>query len=132
MLRPFAHLVACYWMLLRVVAQSLKPVKLFSQQLPTFPLFRDRRSVAQQCWIRLYSSSNIVGATPLITHGLQRLKGCMLPRCNFTSQTCWELLHPSAHHCQHERNNSQHCWRNNVRSCCARLHAALIFESHFK
>ena len=50
-------------MLLRVVAQSLKPVKLFSQQLPTFLLFRDRRSVAQQCWIRLHGSSNIVGAT---------------------------------------------------------------------
>ena len=49
--------------LLHVVAQSLKPVKLFSQQLPTFLLFRDRRSVAQQCWIRLHSSSNIVGAT---------------------------------------------------------------------
>ena len=40
-------------MLLDVVAQSLKPVKLFSQQLPTFLLFRDRRSVAQQCWICL-------------------------------------------------------------------------------
>ena len=63
MLRPFAHPVACCWNLLRVVAQSLKPVKLSSQQLPTFLLFRDRRSVAQQCWIRLHSSSNIVGAT---------------------------------------------------------------------
>ena len=62
MLRPFAHPVACCWMLSRVVAQSLKPVKLFSQQLSTFLLFRDRRSVAQQCWIRLHSSSNIVGA----------------------------------------------------------------------
>ena len=62
MLRPFAHPVARCWMLLRVVAQSLKPVKPFSQQLPTFLLFRDRRSVAQQCWIRLHSSSNIVGA----------------------------------------------------------------------
>ena len=50
MLCPFAHPVARCWMLLRVVAQSLKPVKLFSQQLPTFLLFRDRRSVAQQCW----------------------------------------------------------------------------------
>ena len=50
-------------MLLRVVAQSLKPVKLFSRQLQTFLLFRDRRSVAQQCQIRLHSSSNIVGAT---------------------------------------------------------------------
>ena len=63
MLRPFAHPVACCWMLLRVVTQSLKPVKQFSQQLSTFLLFRDRRSVAQQCWIRLHSSSNIVGAT---------------------------------------------------------------------
>ena len=63
MLHPFAHLVACCWMLLRLVAQSLKPVKLFSQQLPTFLLFCDGRSVAQQCSIRLHSSSNIVGAT---------------------------------------------------------------------
>ena len=63
MLRPFAHPVACCWMLLRVVAQSLKPVKLFRQQLSTFLLFGDCRSVTQQCWIRLHSSSNIVGAT---------------------------------------------------------------------
>ena len=63
MLRPFADPVACCWMLLLVVAPSLKPVKLFSQQLPSFLLFRDRRSVAQQCLIRLHSSSNIVGAT---------------------------------------------------------------------
>ena len=55
MLRPFAYPVACCRMLLRVVAQSLKLVKLFSQQLPTFLLFRDRRSVAQQRWIRLHS-----------------------------------------------------------------------------
>ena len=60
-LRPFAHPVACCR--LGVVAQSLKPVKLFSQQLPTFLFFRDRRSVAQQCWIRLHSSSYIVRAT---------------------------------------------------------------------
>ena len=51
---PFTH---------PVVAQSLKPVKLLSQRLPTFLLFRDHRSVAQQCWIRLHSSSSIVGAT---------------------------------------------------------------------
>ena len=48
-------------MLLCVVGQSLKPVKLFSQQLPTFLLFRDRWSVHknvgspfaqlfQHCW----------------------------------------------------------------------------------
>ena len=63
MSRPFAHPVACCWMSLRVVAQSLKPVKLFSQQFLTFLLFRDRRGAARQCWICLHSSSNIVGAT---------------------------------------------------------------------
>ena len=62
-LHPFAHPVACCWILLHVVMQSLKPVKLFSPQLPTFLLFGDRRSIAQQCQIRLHSSSNIVGAT---------------------------------------------------------------------
>ena len=32
---------------------------------------------------------------------------------------CWELLHPFAHHFQHGRNKSQHCWTNNVGSCVA-------------
>ena len=53
-------------MLLDVVAcccAKFETVKLFSQQLPTFLLFRDRRRVAQQCWIHLHSSSNIFGAT---------------------------------------------------------------------
>ena len=52
-------------MLLRIVGlvtQSFKTVKLLSQQLSTFLLFRDHRSVAQQRWIRLHRSSNIVGA----------------------------------------------------------------------
>ena len=57
MLRPFANPVAgCC--LFGVVAQSLKPVKLLSHQLPKF-LFRDLRSVAQQsrsqrCWELLH------------------------------------------------------------------------------
>ena len=126
MLRPFAHPVACCRMLLRVVAQGSKPVKLFSQQLPTFLVFRDRRSVAQQCWIRLHNSSST-----LITYGLQRLMGCILPTMRCRSQHCWELLHPFAHHCQHTRNNSQHCWRNSVGSCCVRLHAALFIYRFF-
>ena len=48
--------------------------------------------------------------------------GCILPTMHYRSQHCCELLHPFAHHCQHTRNNSQHCWRNNVGSCCVRLH----------
>ena len=163
MLRPFC-------MLLWVVAQSLKPVKLSSQQLPTFLLFRDRRRVAQQWWIRLHSSSNIVGAThahytwspesyfsrciagpnivgsfwvrlhtdankdattPNIVgcccirlHTIANtdattlnIVGCCCIRLQTTANTdattpqhFWLLLHPFAHHCQHRRNNFQHCW----------------------
>ena len=77
------HSVACCWMLLRVVARSLKPVKLFSQQLPTFLLFRDQRSVAQQCWIRF---AQLFQHRRLITHGLQRLMGCILPKKHYRSQ----------------------------------------------
>ena len=39
---------SCY-VLLGIVAQSLKPAKLLSQQAPTFLLFRHLQSVAQQC-----------------------------------------------------------------------------------
>ena len=105
-------------MLLRVVAQSLKPVKLFSRQLPSFLLFRDRRSVAQQCWIRLHSSSNIVGTVHAHylwftkTYGLYpsqdalqvpTLLGVVASVCTplptrtqrltkMLAQQCWELL----------------------------------------
>ena len=122
MFRPFAHPVACCWMLLHVVAQSLKPVKLFRQQLPTFLLFRDHRSVAQQCWIRLDSSSNIVGAAHAHyawftkTYGLYPSHDALqaptslgvvasvctpLPTCTqqlptLLAQQCWELLRPFA------------------------------------
>ena len=118
MLSPFAHPVACCWMLLRVVAQSLKAVKLFSQQLPTFLLFRDRQSVAQQCWIRLHSSSNIVGATHAHYAWFTKTYGLYPLTMHCRSQHCWESLHPFAHHCQHAHNNSQHYWR------CVRLHVA--------
>ena len=84
-------------MLLRVVAQSLKPVKIFSQQLPTFLLFRDRRSVAQQCWIRLHSSSNIVVATHAHCAWIIKTYGLYPPH---------NALQVS----------------NIVRSCCIRLH----------
>ena len=63
MLRPFAHSVANCCVLLGVVAQNLKLVKRLRQYLPTFLLFRDHRSLAQQFWMCLRSSSNIVGTT---------------------------------------------------------------------
>ena len=100
MLRPLAHPVAYCWMLLRVVAQSLKPVKLFSQKLPTFLLFLDRRSIAQQCWIRLHSSSNIVGATH--THYALRM----------VYKDLWVLSFP----------DTGQVPPNIVGSCCTHLH----------
>ena len=111
MLRPFAHPVVCSRMLLRVDAQSLKLVKIFSQQLWTFLLFRDCTALP-----------TLLGPRTLITHLLQRLMSCILPTMHCRSKTCWELLHPFA-------SVSQHCWRNNVRSCCARLHAAYSARS---
>ena len=123
MLRSFAHPVACCWMW-RVV-QSLKLVKLFSKQLPTFLSFRDRRKEAEQCWIRLHSSSNIIGATHAYYAWFTRLMASILTTMHCRSQHCWELLHQFVHYCQHAGNNSRHCWRNNVGSCCVRLHAAL-------
>ena len=112
-------------MLLDVVAQSLKPVKLFSQQLPTFLLFRDRRSVAQQCWIRLHSSSNIVGATHAHYEWFTKTYGLYPSHDALQVPTLLGVVATFADHCQHARNNSQHCWRNNVGSCCVCLHAAL-------
>ena len=117
MLRPFAHTVACCWMLLRVVAQSLKPVKLFSQQLPTFLLFRYRRSVTQQCWIRLHSSPNIVGAAHAHYAWFSKTYGLYPSHDAPQVPTLLGIVTSVAHHCQHARNNSQHCWRNNVQQC---------------
>ena len=97
-------------MLLRVVAQSFKPVKSFSQYLPPL-LILDHRSVAQQFWIRLHSSSNIFWG-----HGLdpshaalqvQTLLGVVASVCTplptrtqqlptLLAQQCWELLRPFA------------------------------------
>ena len=76
MLHPFPHPVACCCVLLRVVAQSLKPVKLLSQRLPTFLLLRDLRRVAQQCWIRCTDLRTLLGPHTHITPGLESLMGC--------------------------------------------------------
>ena len=124
MLRPFVHPVACCWMLLRVVAQSLKPVKLFSRQLPSFLLFRDRRSVAQQCWIRLHSSSNIVGTAHAHYPWFTKTYGLYPSQDALQVPTLLGVVALFAHHCQHAGNNSQKCWRNSVGSCCVRLHEA--------
>ena len=102
MLRCFAHPVACCWMLLRVVAQSLKPVKLFSQQLPTFLLFRDRRSLAQQCWSlmgRIFPTMNCrcVNIVRSCCIHLHTTANTDTTTPNIVGPTIgWELMHPIA------------------------------------
>ena len=112
-----ASVCTLWCMLLDVVA-----VKLFRQQLSTFLLVCDRQSIAQQCWICLHSSSNIVGAmrahyawSPK-SYGLYlsqdtlqvpTLLGVVALICTplptriqqlpiLLAQQCWELLRPFA------------------------------------
>ena len=107
-------------MLLRIVAPRLKPVKLFSQQFPTFLLFRDRRSVAQQCWIRLHSSSNIVGAAHPHYAWFTKTYGLYPSHDALQVPTLLEVV---ASVCTPLPARTQQL-ANNVGSCCVRLHAA--------
>ena len=119
-------------MLLCVAAQSLKPVKLFSQQLPTFLLFRDRRSVAQQCWIRLHSSSNIVGAAHAHYAWFTKTYGLYPSNDTLQVPTLLEVVASVCTPLPTGRQQlptllRQQCWE-----LCVRLHAALLtdFSQH--
>ena len=111
MLCPFA----CRCVLLGVVV-----VKRLSQ-LPAFLLFLDRRRIAQP-WMRLHSSSTIVGATQAHYKWSPKSYGLYPSHDALQVPTLSEGV---AHYFQHGRNNSHHCWLNNVGSCCVRLHVAL-------
>ena len=84
--------------LLGVFAQSLKPVKRLSQQLPTFPLFRDR--VALQCWIGLHSSFQHCWGHASALHMVYNvLRVVSFPRCTADPNiigSCCVLLHTTA------------------------------------
>ena len=124
---PFVHPVSCCWMLLRVVAQSLRPVKLVSQQLPTFFFFvpwspkptatmlDPFAQLFQHCW----------GHARSLRMDYKDLWVVFFPRCTAGPNivgSCCIRLHTTAN--THACNNSQHCWRKNVGSCCARFHAS--------
>ena len=87
--------------MLGVVVQN-KRVKRLSQQLPTFLLLHDRQSLAQQCWICLHSSSNIVGAMHMHHHTWSPKSYGLCPSHDtphvptLLAQHCLDLLHPSA------------------------------------
>ena len=112
-------------MLLRDTAQSLKPVKLLTQQLPTFLLFRDFRSVAQQCWIRLHSSSNIVGGR--YARSL-RIASIVLWFVSFLRCTAGPNIVGSCFIRLYTTANTDATTSNNVGSCCVGLHVALRLE----
>ena len=97
MLRPFAHPAAYCCVLLGVVEKSLKTAKLLTQRLPTFLLFRDRRRVAQQCWICLHSSFQ--HCSGLATHA--NYTWLYPPTMHRGSQNLGVV--PPAHHCTHGR-----------------------------
>ena len=71
-LHTLLHVVGCCYVLLRKVWNRLTFI---SQQLPATVL------------------PTLLGPRTLITHGLQRLMGCILPTMHCRSQKCWELLH---------------------------------------
>ena len=52
--------------MLALVAYSLKPIKLSAQQVPTFLSFCDRRSVAQQCCVRLHGTATMLANVGLV------------------------------------------------------------------
>ena len=102
-------------MMLRVFRSCCGKFETGQSFKPTFLLFRDRRSVALQCWIRLHSSSKIDGATHAhctwftksnrlypshlrCTAGPSSV-GSYCNRLHNTANTdekCWELLRPFA------------------------------------
>ena len=59
MLRPFAHLVACCWMFLRVVAQSLKPVKRLAPCKRTQHCWPTTPNIVGSCCARLHVALNL-------------------------------------------------------------------------
>ena len=114
MLRLFAHPVACCCMLLWVVVQSLKPVNLLNKSQHFLNFWSICCNVGSICT----ALPTILGPCTCITCGLLGDNNAITSSDRATSvmgQHCWELFHPFAHHCQHEHNNSQHCW-------CIHLH----------
>ena len=114
----------CY-MMFRDIVESLKPVRLLTQQLAIFLLFRDFRSVAQQSWIRLHSSFNIVGGfhARSLRIASKVLWVVSLPRCTAGPNivgSCYIRLYTTA--------NTDATTPNNVGSCCAGLHVALFLK----
>ena len=105
--------------LLGIVERSMKLVTRLNQQLPTFILFRDVQSVAQQCWIPF-------------AQRFQSIMGRILPTTHYTSLHCWELLRPFARNYQHHPTSAEPTTANNVGSRCVRLRTTTNTIQHLQ
>ena len=105
-LQPFAHPVACCFMLLGFAVQSMKRSNFWVNNSQHFfcPVIVEAslNNVGSVCT----ALPTLLGSHRRITHGLQRLMGCILPTIHCRCQHCWELLHPFTHHCQRGCSNS--------------------------
>ena len=125
MLRPFAHPVALCWILLRVVVQSLKPDKFFSQQLPWSPkhsatMLDPFAQLFQHCWgharsLRMVYKDLSVVSFPRCTAGPNIFGSCCIPWHTTTNTHATTPYIVGA-----------------TGSCCVRLHAALGRQSSVK
>ena len=136
--------------MLRPFARSLKPRangrNIVGQQLPILldvtccVRSHTLLHVVGSCCIRLDTTANTDATTPNIVSPtmLGVVASACIPLPTRTQQLptllarqFWELLRLFGHHCQQARNNSQHCWPDNVGSCCVRLHVAYgVFPGH--
>ena len=131
MLRPFAHPVTCCFVLLGIVAQSLKPVKRLSQQVPTFLLFRDQRSVAQQCWIPAFVQifqhcQGHARALHMVSFKFTMSYGLYPSHDALQVPTLLGVVAPVCTQLPTRTHQRQHCWANNVESSLRPLHLLSI------
>ena len=115
----------CLHTLLHVVTRYCAKFETGQTFDPTFLLFRDFRSVAQQCWIRLHSSSNIVGGR--YTRSL-RIASIVLWVVSFLRCTAGPNIVGSCFIRLYTTANTDATTSNNVGSCCVGLHVALRLE----
>ena len=87
----------------------MKLVKLQSQQVPTFLLFRGHRSVVQQCCVRLHSTSNNVA--PAHAHYMPRIH----------TNTCEQEINMGI---VSQSPLYSHLKTQHVVTCCERLHTS--------
>ena len=127
MLDSFAELFRHCWGHARALYMVSKVLWVVS-----IPRCTARLNIVGSCCNRMHTSANTNATTPSSVGstwlGVVATVCTPLPAQTqqlpaLLGQHCWELVHPYAHHWQHERNNFQHCWAKIVGSCCIGMHS---------